>query len=83
MEKKERVLILVLMEYALGGCTEYFASGYNILVLILVLMEYALGGLVVLLYQWTKTRLNPCFNGICSRREQKTGNPYLWGFRAC
>ena len=64
------VLILVLMEYALE-VQMVFRSGGITIVLILVLMEYALEA-----YQQfddfdEHARLNPCFNGICSRRDGK------------
>ena len=44
---KSGVLILVLMEYALGAASraDYHCRGY--VVLILVLMEYALGELIL------------------------------------
>ena len=62
------VLILVLMEYALEGHKVQGGTQRVRGVLILVLMEYALEGLCPLLLWATATRLNPCFNGICSRR---------------
>ena len=39
-------------------------------VLILVLMEYALRGIVKFPNQEVCVGLNPCFNGICSARQQ-------------
>ena len=48
------------------------------LVLILVLMEYALGALWKRNSQWSAASLNPCFNGICSRRTSNFKQPTLW-----
>ena len=61
------VLILVLMEYALE-VTKVTETSSEIIVLILVLMEYALEGGSVVVSPRENIRLNPCFNGICSRR---------------
>ncbi len=40
----------------------------QVIVLILVLMEYALRECLESLKNQIHTRLNPCFNGICSAR---------------
>ena len=46
-------------------------------VLILVLMEYALEVWRQLTQYAAKGGLNPCFNGICSRRPEKIMNIYV------
>ena len=63
------VLILVLMEYALREQLLLLKSRMN-RVLILVLMEYALRGKCSVMTTDGKQCLNPCFNGICSARQQ-------------
>ncbi len=55
------------MEYALGG-NENRQKSTTRLVLILVLMEYALGVQYNITHLHYDSSLNPCFNGICSRR---------------
>ena len=65
----DKVLILVLMEYALREGTHKRNWRIRIGVLILVLMEYALRDCC-----WRPSppqlySLNPCFNGICSASE--------------
>ena len=61
------VLILVLMEYALE-VVAIPKIRRDREVLILVLMEYALEGTKFFNNNTCLVRLNPCFNGICSRR---------------
>ena len=63
----EPVLILVLMEYALGERCECWGWEPVGIVLILVLMEYALGGTEKIDKRSRQNCLNPCFNGICFR----------------
>ena len=65
---KVSVLILVLMEYALEGASKK-VDGNIAEVLILVLMEYALEDLYEKASSFLEERLNPCSNGICSRRH--------------
>ena len=60
------VLILVLMEYALG-VAKFNQMSTKKLVLILVLMEYALGVERIMVNEGEQICLNPCSNGICSR----------------
>ncbi len=55
------------MEYALGVRHDSLGN-VSLGVLILVLMEYALGGANIVLKNFA-IRLNPCSNGICSRRS--------------
>ena len=62
------VLILVLMEYALEGSDGYHRGAILWYVLILVLMEYALEEAKYSSTTLDSYCLNPCFNGICSRR---------------
>ena len=64
------VSILVVMEYALGVfLCDQFISYY--LVSILVVMEYALGASRSFSKKVNCNCLNPCCNGICSRRRVK------------
>ena len=64
------VLILVLMEYGLGDTVISINAVLTLCVLILVLMEYGLGGLFCMENTGHYgRRLNPCFNGIWSRRK--------------
>ena len=64
------VLILVLVEYALGVKGILMYSTLIYWVLILVLVEYALGAVSVVVGA-ALPRLNPCFSGICSRRTDE------------
>ena len=60
------VLILVLMDHALGDCS--LAAFVNTsFVLILVLMDHALGDYFLAVCANMFSCLNPCFNGPCSR----------------
>ena len=63
--KRDNVLILVLMEYALRAMLPSTSVGFPP-VLILVLMEYALRECAFNFTGVTPNGLNPCFNGICS-----------------
>ena len=63
------VLILVLVEHALGGRGLRF-FGVCMVVLILVLVEHALGARHQPTSNATPLSLNPCFSGTCSRRVQ-------------
>ena len=57
------------MEYALGGeDSELYSAETG--VLILVVMEYALGGDAHPGISWVSDSLNPCCDGICSRRHR-------------
>ena len=60
------------MEYALGGKPRKNTNIHR-LVLILVVMEYALGEYIGdYIMVMNKRSLNPCCNGICSRRDNNT-----------
>ncbi len=65
-----RVLILVLMEYALRD-ERFSCLMVMYFVLILVLMEYALRAGQYRGHLQLERCLNPCFNGICSARYQQ------------
>ena len=65
--RKSAFLILVVMEYALGVAANERCST-ACAVLILVVMEYALGEGEVKVVPSKIISLNPCCDGICSRR---------------
>ena len=71
-----QVSILVVMEYALGAVSNKGGTPRLKEVSILVVMEYALGGPKrTHCYKWRS--LNPCCNGICSRRVKfKSGKAH-------
>ena len=71
------VSILVVMEYALGGHTTKKCGSTRFNVSILVVMEYALGVLISGGSGQRSAGLNPCCNGICSRRSVR--NDYREG----
>ena len=62
------VLILVLMEVALGELSSLKGAPQEVGVLILVLVEVALGGILVRYFKEQSLRLNPYFSGSCSWR---------------
>ena len=64
------VLILVLVEHALGARTNKADKAATV-VLILVLVEHALGDLILHLLLHLLLRLNPCFSGTCSRSKNE------------
>ena len=66
--KQVIVLILVLMEYGLRGKTRKNHCQVPKRVLILVLMEYGLRAFEIHKDTCSCSRLNPCFNGIWSKR---------------
>ena len=69
-DKWNIVLILVLLEYALWANHSSAKTPLG-MVLILVLLEYALWEFNKVRIIHESTRLNPCFIGICSLRNQK------------
>ena len=58
------------MEYALEDTGAIQGNGRPTTVLILVLMEYALEDAHFPTFPRSES-LNPCFNGICSRRSER------------
>ena len=75
--RTSRVLILVLMEYALWRLRQLLSSQSDV-VLILVLMEYALWHFHNGSFKHIIHSLNPCSNGICSLTKPRTS--YVWFF---
>ena len=65
---KRTVLILVVMEYGLGVFPKKMITT-QVNVLILVVMEYGLGGSCSFCSVKCCCSLNPCCNGIWSRRQ--------------
>ena len=78
-----QVLILVLMEYALRDFQEQDSFYCLVLVLILVLMEYALRAQQFLRIEINSISLNPCSNGICSKRPISFKNWSEKGLNPC
>ena len=64
---KGSVLIIVLMEHA-QRIRQEFVNDRRYYVLILILMEHAQRGLTKKPTLWQVLRLNPYFNGTCSKR---------------
>ena len=68
IDEETHVLILILMEHAQRECRPCSGSASYCVVLILILMEHAQRALSDRVSATTVKRLNPYFNGTCSKR---------------